>query len=48
MPRFASPRPRIVATNEHGTASGADQVLTTLPNPPTVTSVTPAGAGAGK
>jgi phospholipase C len=32
---------RIVATNEQGTASGADQVLTTLPNPPTVTSVTP-------
>lgn len=32
---------RIVATNEHGTASGVDQVLTTLPNPPTVTSVTP-------
>jgi hypothetical protein len=32
---------RIVASNEYGTASGADQALTTLPNPPTVTSVTP-------
>jgi phospholipase C len=32
---------RIVATNEHGTASGADQTFTTLPNPPTITSITP-------
>jgi phospholipase C len=32
---------RIVATNEHGTATGADQTFMTLPDPPTVTSVTP-------
>lgn len=37
-----------MATNEHGTASGTDQVLATLPDPPTVTSVTPsAGLEAG-
>jgi phospholipase C len=32
---------RIVASNEHGTATGADQTLTTLPNPPSVSSVSP-------
>jgi phospholipase C len=32
---------RIVATNEHGTTSGVDEVLTTLPLPPAITSVSP-------
>ncbi|MEA2226182.1 MAG: hypothetical protein QOE67_1464, partial [Solirubrobacteraceae bacterium] len=32
---------RVVATNQHGTGTGADQVLTTLPNPPAVTSIAP-------
>jgi phospholipase C len=39
---------RIVATNEHGTASGTDQTFTTLPNPPKITYVSPvAGLEAG-
>jgi phospholipase C len=32
---------RIVATNEHGTATGNDQTLATLPEPPAVTSLSP-------
>jgi phospholipase C len=32
---------RIVATNEHGTSASGDQSFFTLPNPPTVSSVTP-------
>jgi len=35
---------RIVATNEGGTSFGGDQTFETLPNPPTVTGVTPDAA----
>ncbi|HLB21641.1 MAG TPA: alkaline phosphatase family protein [Solirubrobacteraceae bacterium] len=32
---------RIVATNEHGAGTGSDQSLRTLPNPPTLSAVSP-------